>query len=104
MPKDCYSGANFFETADEACSNDSSLVRRAMDRCGGGWNEEVTSQMSSKGGGSGIVRGQSKEFLQVEVRAAGAFAVGYAPVPGHKIQLTPYHSRRYGFSSVARRQ
>jgi len=76
MPKDCYSGANFFETADEACSNDSSLVRRAMDRCGGGWNEEVTSQMSSKGGGSGIVRGQSKEFLQVEVRAAGAFAAG----------------------------
>jgi hypothetical protein len=73
MPEDCY-GGNFSETADEACSSDSSLLRRAMDRCGGGWDEEVTSQLSRKGGG--IVRGQSKEFLRVEVRAAGAFAAG----------------------------
>nr|CAB3445996.1 unnamed protein product [Digitaria exilis] len=73
MPEDLY-GGNFSETADEACSSDSSLVRRAMERCGGGWDEEVTSQLSRKGGG--IVRGQSKEFLRVEVRAAGAFAAG----------------------------
>ncbi|KAG0532195.1 hypothetical protein BDA96_04G087700 [Sorghum bicolor] len=78
MPEDCYGGGNFSETADEACSSDSSLMRRAMDRCGGGWDEEVTSQLSRKGsgGGGGIVRGQSKEFLRVEVRAAGAFAAG----------------------------
>nr|CAB3449233.1 unnamed protein product [Digitaria exilis] len=73
MPEDLY-GGNFSETADEACSSDSSLVRRAMERCGGGWDEEVTSQLSRKG--CGIVRGQSKEFLRVEVRAAGAFAAG----------------------------
>ncbi|PAN04557.1 hypothetical protein PAHAL_1G075100 [Panicum hallii] len=73
MPEDCY-GGNFSETADEACSSDSSLLRRAMDRCPGGWDEEVTSQLSRKGGG--IVRGQSKEFLRVEVRAAGAGSAG----------------------------
>ncbi|RLM79393.1 uncharacterized protein C2845_PM12G05810 [Panicum miliaceum] len=73
MPEDCY-GGNFSETADEACSSDSSRLRRAMDRCPGGWDEEVTSQLSRKGGG--IVRGQSKEFLRVEVRAAGAGAAG----------------------------
>ncbi|RLN40311.1 hypothetical protein C2845_PM01G23120 [Panicum miliaceum] len=74
MPEDCY-GGNFFETADEACSSDSSLLRRAVHRCGGGWDEKVTSQLSRKGGG-GIMRGQSKEFLRVEVRAAGTFAAG----------------------------
>jgi hypothetical protein len=82
MPEDCYGGGNFSETADEACSSDSSLMRRAMDRCGGGWDEEVTSQLSRKGGGGGIVRGQSKEFLRVEVRAAGAFAAGKCSGPG----------------------
>ena len=70
--EDCYSG-NFSETADEACSSDSSLLRRAMDRCPGGCDEEVTSQLSRKGG---IVRGHSKEFLRVEVRAVGAGAAG----------------------------
>ncbi|OEL33227.1 hypothetical protein BAE44_0005757 [Dichanthelium oligosanthes] len=73
MPEDCY-GGHFSETADEACSSDSSQLRRAMDRCAGVWDDEVTSQLSRKGGG--IVRGQSKEFLRVEVRAAGAFAAG----------------------------
>ncbi|CAD6252258.1 unnamed protein product [Miscanthus lutarioriparius] len=34
-----------------------------MDCCGGGWDEKVTSQMSGKEGGGGIVRGQSKELL-----------------------------------------
>jgi hypothetical protein len=41
------------ETADEACCSDSSLPWRAMDRCGGGWDKEVTSQLSRNG--SGIV-------------------------------------------------
>ncbi|KAJ1278382.1 hypothetical protein BS78_04G075200 [Paspalum vaginatum] len=75
MPDDCCRG-NFSETADEACSSDSSLLRRAIDRCGGGWDDEVTSQLRRKGGGGGIVRGQSKEFLRVEVRPASAFAAG----------------------------
>jgi hypothetical protein len=44
---------DFSETADEACCSDSSLPWRAMDRCGGGWDKEVTSQLSRKG--SGIV-------------------------------------------------
>ena len=91
MPEDCYGGGNFSDTADEVCSSDSSLTRRAMDRCGGGWDEEVTSQMSRKEGE--IVRGQSKKFL-----------LGYAPVLGHKIQWTTSCSRRHGFSSVARRR
>ncbi|CAO2037558.1 unnamed protein product [Urochloa humidicola] len=103
MPEDCY-GGNFSETADEVCSSDSSLLRRAMDRCGGGWDEEVTSQLSRKGGGGGgIVRGQSKEFLRVEVRPgpAGAFAAGKrsgAPDPvdssshGHYFEENKFHT------------
>ncbi|CAD6231253.1 unnamed protein product [Miscanthus lutarioriparius] len=31
MPKECYGGVNFSETADKACSSDSSLMRKAMD-------------------------------------------------------------------------
>jgi hypothetical protein len=45
--------------------------------------------------------GQSMEFkCEQRVRSL----LGHAPVPGHKIQWTPSQSRRYGFSSVARRQ
>jgi hypothetical protein len=104
MPEDCYGGGNFSETADEACSSDSSLMRRAMDRCGGGWDEEVTSQLSRKGsgGGGGIVRGQSKEFLRVEVRAAGAFAAGKCSGSGAEHPVDSMSQVR--FSSVARRQ
>ena len=31
MPKECYGGGNFSETADKACSSDSSLMRKAID-------------------------------------------------------------------------
>ncbi|XP_066318117.1 uncharacterized protein [Miscanthus floridulus] len=95
MPEDCYGGGNFSETADEACSSDSSLMRRAMDRCGGGWDEEVTSQLSRKGGGGGIVRGQSKEFLRVEVRAAGAFAAGKCSGSGAQDPVDSISQGRY---------
>ncbi|KAL5207204.1 hypothetical protein ABZP36_031639 [Zizania latifolia] len=73
VPEDCFYG-NFSDTLEEdgACSSgDSSLLRRAMDRCGGVLDDEVTSQLSRRGGG--LVRGQSKENLRVEVRAASAF-------------------------------
>jgi hypothetical protein len=82
MSKDCYDG-NFSETADEACSSEAAsesvsiLLRMAMDCCPGEWDEEVTSQLSRKGGGGGgIVRDQAKEFQRVEVCAAVAFAAG----------------------------
>jgi hypothetical protein len=39
-------------------------------------------------GGGGIMQGQSKEFLRVEVRVAGVSRQGNAPL-GHKIQWTP---------------
>ncbi|XP_062185813.1 uncharacterized protein LOC133889312 [Phragmites australis] len=76
LPEECYSG-NFSETADEdggVCSSNSSLLRGAIDRCSRGWDEVVTSQLSRRG--SGLTRGQSKEKLRVEVRAASAFAAG----------------------------
>jgi hypothetical protein len=78
LTEDCHGGNCCSETADEdggACSSDSSQLRRAMDRCGGGWDDEVTSQLSRRGGG-GIVRGQSKEFLRVDVRTSMGFAAG----------------------------
>ncbi|KAL5232148.1 hypothetical protein ABZP36_030924 [Zizania latifolia] len=48
VPEDCFYG-NFSDTLEEdgACSSgDSSLLRRAMDRCGGVFDDEVTSQLS----------------------------------------------------------
>uniref|UniRef100_A0A453NKV2 Uncharacterized protein n=1 Tax=Aegilops tauschii subsp. strangulata TaxID=200361 RepID=A0A453NKV2_AEGTS len=57
---------------DGVCSSDSSLFRRARDLYGNGVEDEVTSQFSRRGGG--LARGQSKENLRVEVRAAAAAA------------------------------
>lgn len=54
------------------CSSDSSLFRRATDLYGSGVDDEVSSQLSRRGGG--LVRGHSKENLRVEVRAVAAFA------------------------------
>ncbi|KAM0896333.1 hypothetical protein ACQ4PT_023262 [Festuca glaucescens] len=74
LTDDCGGYGNFSDhtgTAEE--DSDSSLFRRARDLYGsGGVDDEVTSQLSRRGGG--LVRGHSKENLRVEVRAAAAFA------------------------------
>uniref|UniRef100_A0A0E0JWX7 Uncharacterized protein n=1 Tax=Oryza punctata TaxID=4537 RepID=A0A0E0JWX7_ORYPU len=98
VPDDCYYG-NFSDTLegeeDGACSSgDSSLLRRAMDRGGVGFDDEVTSQLSRKGGGGGLVRGQSKENLRVEVRAASAIA-GKCSSGHHTVDSTS-HEHYFG--------
>lgn len=53
------------------CSSESSLFRRVRDMLhlyGNGVEDKVTSLFSRRG--SGLARGQSKENLRVEVRAA----------------------------------
>lgn len=106
LTEDRYGGNCFSETADEddgACSSDSSLLRRAMDRCGSGWDDEVTSQLSRKTGGGGIVRGQSKEFLRVDVRPPSAFAArkcsgGQDPVDSTShVRLLQFEIMRFCF-------
>jgi hypothetical protein len=77
LTEDCgYGHGNFSSdrTAEDdgACSSDSSLFRRARDLYGSGVDDEVTSQLSRRGGG--LVRGHSKENLRVEVRAAATAA------------------------------
>uniref|UniRef100_A0ACD5YPI2 Uncharacterized protein n=1 Tax=Avena sativa TaxID=4498 RepID=A0ACD5YPI2_AVESA len=71
LTEDC--GYGNFSEEDGVCSSDSSLFRRARYLYGSGVDDEVTSQLSRRGGG-GLVRGHSKENLRVEVRAAAAFA------------------------------
>ncbi|KAM3228006.1 hypothetical protein ACQJBY_059629 [Aegilops geniculata] len=74
LTEDCGYGYFSDHTAEEdgVCSSDSSLFRRARDLYGNGVEDEVTSQFSRRGGG--LARGQSKENLRVEVRAAAAAA------------------------------
>ncbi|CAM0946286.1 unnamed protein product [Alopecurus aequalis] len=70
LTEDCGYGNFSDHTAEE--DSDSSLFRRARDLYGSGVDDEVTSQLSRRGGG--LVRGHSKENLRVEVRAAAEFA------------------------------
>ncbi|VAI44882.1 unnamed protein product [Triticum turgidum subsp. durum] len=74
LTEDCGYGYFSDHTAEEdgVCSSDSSLFRRARDLYGNGVEDEVTSQFGRRGGG--LARGQSKENLRVEVRAAAAAA------------------------------
>ncbi|XP_024318268.1 uncharacterized protein LOC100844890 isoform X2 [Brachypodium distachyon] len=78
LTEECGYGNFSDHTAEEdaVCSSDSSLFRRARDLYAAGGDDEVTSQFSRRG--VGLARGQSKENLRVEVRAAAAFDGKYS--------------------------
>ncbi|KAL5211768.1 hypothetical protein ABZP36_022615 [Zizania latifolia] len=87
---------NFSDTLEEdgACSSgDSSLLRRAMDHYGGVFDDEVTSQLSRRGGG------QSKENLRAEIRTASTF-VGKCPGGQEPMDLSLHKFQALGTPSA----